>query len=310
MTANAVTINTSNFSSDLLPMVSQWIPAIMDRWTGNYSKIFEVRNTNQLVDILHHRAGMGLASIKEEGGRIAGDSIAQFYRDEIRLVRYGKKFAITLEAQRHMNSLKLAQDSTTEAVEKMEITKEILAFRLLNNATSTSVIPAYGDGKALCVSDHPNAVGGTYSNVLTTPGVLSEEVLETAHINISQIADNAGLIGMLRPEKLICNVAEVHNANRILGSELRAGTADNDLNSLRNMGLFNEGSRIFTPYLTDTKTFFILTNAKNGLIHTKGSGVELDSWTDKETKSAMFSVVEQYGFGCGEKRHVYMINGA
>lgn len=307
MSYNGVTINTGSFSADLLPGVTQWVPLAIERYKGQYSKIFEVRKSSQNVEIYNHTVGMGLAAEKPEGGRIQGDSIAQTYRDEIRNVVYAKKWAITMEAQKDPQKLKLAQMATESAAEMMELTKEYLAFRLLNNAFSTSVVPAYGDGKAMCVSDHPNGIGGTFSNVLTAPGVVSEEVLETIDINVRQLADEAGIVGMFTPSKLILKVDDTHRINRILNSSGRVDTANNDLNSLRDKGVYKDV--ILTPYLTDNRTFFVLTNAKNGLIHLNNMNIEIDSWDDKETKSAMFSALMRIGFGCVEKRQVYGVNG-
>lgn len=309
MSNAAVAISTGNFSADLLPSVSQWIPAGLERYPDLYSQMYDVRQSNQNTEIIYHTTGMGLAAPKEQQGRIVGDSIQQFYKDQFQNVVYGKKWAITMEAQRDFTTLKdVGKRATESATETMKVTKDILATRLLNNAFSTTVVPAYGDGKALCVSDHPDGVGGTYSNVITAPGVISETTLEQVDINVRLMKDNAGIQGLLKPQKLVIHPAEVHNVNRILNSEGRSGTADNDLNSLKSNNTYS--SVIVNPYLSDSRTFFVLTNAQNGLIHFSNMSLQLKGWDDNETMCAIFALIERYCFGAAEKRHVIGVNGA
>lgn len=308
MSSSAVAISTGNFSADLLPSVSQWIPAGLDRYKDLYSRMYEVRDSSQNTEIVYQTVGMGLAAPKEQQGRIVGDSIQQFYKDQFQNIVYAKKWAITMEAQKDFTTLKdVGRRATESATEMMQITKDILATRLLNNAFSTAVVPAYGDGVALCVSTHPNGVGGTYSNTSAVPGAITETTLETVDINLATIADNAGITGLLRPEKLIIYPGERHNVNRILNSELRSGTTDNDLNSLRVNNTYKDV--IVNGYLNSTN-WFVLTNAKNGLIHFRNMALQLKGWDDNETQCAIMALIERYCFGVAEKRQIYGVNAA
>lgn len=302
-------ISTDSFAADLLPSVSQWLPAGLERYPALYSQMYDVRQSNQNTEIVYQMVGMGLASPKEQQGRIAGDNIHQFYKDQFQNIVYGKKWAITMEARKDFTTLKdVGKRATESATEMMQVTKDIIATRLLNNAFSTAVIPAYGDGKALCVSDHPDGVGGTYSNVITAPGVISETTLETIDINVRLLKDNAGIQGLLKPAKLVIHPSENHNVNRILNSDLRVNTADNDLNSLKTNATYSK--IVVNPYVADSKTFYILTNAKDSLIHYVNMAPEVHGWDDKETMCAIFATIERYCFGVAEKRGIIGVNGA
>jgi hypothetical protein len=201
--------------------------------------------------------GFGLAPVKAEGASIQYDSTSQGFTSRYTHVAYGLGFIVTREAIDDNQYEKKAIGSTRDLAFSFRQTKENVAANVYNRAFNSAYVG--GDGKELLATDHPNQVG-TYSNELGTPADLSEAAIEDLCIQIMNATNDRGLKVSLMPKSLIVPTSLVFEAQRILKSAGQSGTANNDLNALKSMGVFPEGAKA-NHYLADTDAWFIRTNA-------------------------------------------------
>ena len=189
----------------------------------------------------------------------------------------------------------------------MANTKQVKAANILNNAFDSSF--TFGDGKELCATDHPTVGGGSLSNELSTPADLNETSLEQSLIDIAAFIDERGLKIALQGKKLIIPPALQFVAERLMATNLRPGTADNDINASRNMGMLPDGYTI-NHFLTDTDAFFIKTDAPNGFKHFVRSPIRTSMEGDFETGNVRYKARERYSFGVSDPRCVFGSPGA
>ena len=189
----------------------------------------------------------------------------------------------------------------------MAHTKQVKAAAVLNNAFDNTVTG--GDGKELCATDHPLTNGGTFANEPSTDADLNETSLEDALINISGFVDERGLKVALRGLKLVIPRQLQFVAERLMASELRVGTADNDTNAIRSMGMLPQGY-VVNDFLTDTDAFFVLTDAPRGFIHFERTPLSTNMEADFDTGNMRYKARERYSFGYSDPRCVYGSKGA
>ena len=201
----------------------------------------------------------------------------------------------------------IGQRRAQDLARSMRQTKENVAANVYNRAFNSSFVG--GDGKELCATDHPNVAGGTWQNELTTAADLSEAALEQACIDIMKWADDRGLKIQVRPRSLIIPPDLVFEAERILMSPYRVGTANNDVNAIYNMGKFPEGIKV-NQYLTDTDAWFIRTDAPHGMKYFERRGDEFSMDNDFDTENAKFKATSRFSFGWSDPRGVYGSPGA
>jgi len=189
----------------------------------------------------------------------------------------------------------------------MAHTKQVISASVLNNAFSSSFTG--GDGKELCATDHPLGGGGTFSNEPSSAADLNETSLESALIDISNFVDERNMIVALRGMKLIIPPALQFVADRLLESTLRPGTADNDVNAHKNMGMLPEGY-VINHFLTDTDAFFIKTDAPNGFKYFERTPLSTSMEADFDTGNMRYKARERYAFGFSDPRCVFGSPGA
>jgi|TARA_R100001244_G_scaffold130375_1_gene102469 hypothetical protein len=189
----------------------------------------------------------------------------------------------------------------------MSQTKQVKAASVLNNAFDDGFTG--GDGKELCATDHPLVSGNTFRNELTVAADLNETSLEQSLIDISSFVDERGLKVAVRGMKLIIPKELQFTADRLLESTLRTGTADNDINAVRNMGMLPEGYDV-NHYLNDTDAFFIITNAPNGLKGFNRSAIKTSMEGDFDTGNVRYKARERYAFGWSDPRGIFGSPGA
>ena len=177
----------------------------------------------------------------------------------------------------------------------------------LNNAFDSSY--TYGDGKELCATDHPTVGGGDFRNELTTAADLNETSLEQALIDIAAFIDERGLKIALQGRKLIIPPALQFVAERLMASNLRPGTSDNDVNATKNMGMLPDGY-VVNHFLTDTDAFFIKTDAPNGFKHFERAAIKTSMEGDFDTGNVRYKARERYSFGVSDPRCVFGSPGA
>ena len=188
----------------------------------------------------------------------------------------------------------------------MAQTKQIKAAAILNNALSSS--SAIGDGAALCSSSHPS-LNGNQRNLLSTAADLNETSLEQMLIDIAGLTDERGLKIAVRGMKLIIPKELQFVAERVLNSNLRPGTSDNDANAINNMGMLPQGA-VVNHFLTDTDAFFIKTDAPNGFKYFNRAPIKTAMEGDFDTGNMRFKARERYSFGVSDWRCVFGTPGA
>jgi phage major head subunit gpT-like protein len=188
----------------------------------------------------------------------------------------------------------------------MRQTKEIVAANVYNRAFNSSYTG--GDGVSLINTSHPNIAGGTWSNQIAVAADLSEAALEQASIDIMGFTDDRGLKIMVKPQKLIVPKELTFEATRLLGTEGRPGTANNDLNALKSKGVFKELA--INQYLTDPDAWFIKTDAPDGLKYFERRAMEFVNEPDFDTDNAKYKATERYSFGWSDARACYGSAGA
>ncbi len=184
----------------------------------------------------------------------------------------------------------------------MAYTKQVKGANVLNNAFSSNHLG--GDGKALCATDHPLVSGGTNSNCPTIGADLNETSLEAAVIQIAGWTDERGLLIAAKPRKLIIPPSLMFVAKRLLDTEGRVGTADNDLNALRSMSAIPGGHAV-NHWLTDTHAWFLLTDVPNGLKHFERVKMSTAMDGDFDTGNVRYKARERYSFGWSDPMGIY-----
>lgn len=302
------TITTSAFNSDLIPIVADWFGDSYARIPTLYDKIMKVEKAldrNYQVDALVQ--SFGLLQTKNEGSPLQMDFSTQGFTPTYQHIAYALGFQITLEMMEDGEAFSNAKRFTEMLALSAHTTIETLAANVYNNSFSGTTMVG-GDGQTLVSSSHP-VVAGTQSNLITGGSVdISEAALEQITIDIKNMKNARGIRIGLQPDKLVCSVTDEPTANRILGSPLRSGSADNDLNYLRTNNLI-PGGIVANPFLTASHAFWVTTTAPDGVKLLMRKEPEMDSSNDFLTKSGQHSVLMRLSTGWSDWRGVIGSNG-
>jgi hypothetical protein len=300
-------INSGNFAKALWPGVNSWYGEAYNEHSTEYTDLFDTHSSRKAWEEDVGTSMFGLAAVKTEGGAVSYDTAQQGYLKRYQHVTYGLGFVITRE---------MVDDDLYDVIGKkraqglafsMRQTKEIIGASVYNNAFDDTNYPQ-PDGKAILDTAHPNIAGGTWDNI-TTAATLSEATLEDLCIDIMQATNDRGLNIALIPQTLIVPPALVFEADRILNSPLRVGTADNDLNALKNMGKFPGGVKV-NHYLTSSTAYFIRTNCPDGAKYFERRGDDFTMDNDFDTENAKYKATGRYSFGVTDARSLYGNAGA
>lgn len=296
-------ITSGSFAKALLEGVNSWYGAAYDQHRTEYTDIFETRKSRKAFEEIVGQSLFGLAPVKPEGSSVAYQTANQGFTSRFTMIEYALGFVIT----RNMVADDLydvaGQMRAQSLAKSINQTRETVAANVLNRAFNTSYLG--GDGLELCSTAHINAAGGTFANELATAADLSEASLEQACIDIGKWTDDAGLKIAAMPTKLIIPVDLQFEADRIVNSSGRVGTADNDKNAI--MGKFDI---VMNHYLTDTDAWFLKTDVSNGMIHFEREADRFGMDNDFDTDNAKYKAVSRYAFGWADPRGVYGSPGA
>lgn len=246
--------------------------------------------------------GFGGAFEKAEGAAIRYDEGGQAWSAKYVHKTIAMGFRITQEAQEDNLYMDVGKKYSRALARSFLFTKEVRGASVFNNAYDTNY--AGGDGKPLFATDHPLAGGGTWSNRLATPAQLSEAALEDALIDISLMVDERGIPIIINATKLIIPPALVYVADRILNSELRVGTANNDINALRRQSAIPQGAHTHR-YLSSSTRWFIKTDIQDGFKHFERVKLQRGMEGDFETGNLRYKARERYSFGWTDPRAGY-----
>ena len=300
-------VNTGMVAKALWPGVNQFFGLSYNEYPAEHKEIFQMYRSDKNFEEDVDMYGLGLASVKQDGGNISYDVFGQGFVKRYVHVTYGLGFILTREHLEDNQYMDLAEKRARMLGFSMRQTKENVAANVLNRAFNSSYTGA--DGLEMCSTAHLQTKGGTFANELATSADLSEASLEQAMIDIMKLTDGAGNHIAIMPRKMIIPVDLCFEAERILKSTLQNDSANNAVNALRNKGVLPEGYAV-NHYLTDTDAFFILTNAPEGLKHFERRAVELNNDTDFDSENIKFKATERFVFGWSDPRGVFGSPGA
>lgn len=307
-------ITTSSFAKALWPGVNAWYGDAYNEFPVEYTALFDTYSSRKAFEEDMGVSGFGLASVKTEGGSIAYDTAQQGFLTRYTHVTYGLGFVITREMVDDDQYDVIGKKRAQALAYSMRQTKEIVGANVYNRAFSTSYTG--GDGSSLIASgagtasaSHPNVAGGSWTNGPSAWSDLSEAALEQAAIDIMAWTNDRGLRIAVTPQSLIIPPALVFEAERILKTSARVGTANNDVNALKEMGYFPGGIKV-NHYLTDSNAWFIRTNVKDGMKHFVRRADDFGMDNDFDTDNAKYKATARYSFGWTDPRALYGSMGA
>ena len=297
-------MNRASFAKMLEPGLNTLFGLEYDQYPAEYAAVF-ASNTSQKAfeeDVL--LSGFGSAPTKSEGSAISYDDAGQQWTARYQHETVALAFSITEEAEEDGQYGSIASRYTKALARSMASTKEIKAANVLNNSTTSTG----GDGVTLLSTAHPTQ-NGNQSNTLATAADLSETSLEAILIQIADMKDERGLRIAAQGTKLVIPTAYTFVAERLLESQLRVGTADNDINAIKSGGYLPGGYHVMRR-LTDADAFFVLTDVPDGLKMFQRSPMKKGMEGDFETGNVRYKVRERYSFGFTDWRGIFGSEGA
>ena len=301
-------ISRAQLAKELEPGLNALFGMEYDRYENQHAEIFTTESSDRAFEEEVMLSGFGSAPTKAEGSAVSFDDANEAFTARYNHETIALAFSITEEAVEDNLYDRLSSRYTRALARSMAHTKQVKAASILNNAF-TAGASAGGDGVALCDASHPLTNGGTFANEPSTAADLNETSLEDALINIAGFVDERGMRVALRGLKLIVPRQLQFVAERLLVSNLRVGTADNDINALRSMGMLPDGYAI-NDFLTDTDAFFLLTDAPRGFLHFERVPLSTQMEADFDTGNMRFKARERYSFGFSDPRCVFGSPGA
>jgi len=300
-------ISRAQLVKELEPGLNALFGMEYDRYDSEHAEIYDTETSDRAFEEEVMLSGFGNAQTKSEGAGVSFDSANEAYTARYTHETIALAFALTEEAIEDNLYDRLGARYTKALARSMAHTKQVKAAATLNNAFSSSFTG--GDGVELCSTAHPLSGGGTFANEPSVAADLNETSLEDALISISTFVDERNMIIALRGMKLIIPPQLQFIADRLLESTLRPGTADNDVNATRNMGMVPDGYTV-NHFLTDTDAFFIKTDSPNGFKLFERSPLATSMEADFDTGNMRFKARERYSFGFSDPRCVFGSPGA
>jgi len=300
-------ISRAQLAKELEPGLNALFGLEYSKYGDEAAEIFESESSDRAFEEEVMLSGFGAAPTKSEGAGVEYDSATEVYTARYTHETVAMAFALTEEAVEDNLYDRLSNRYTRALARSMAHSKQVKGASILNNGFNNAFTG--GDGKELLATDHPLSVGGTFANEPTTATDLNETALENGLISISQFTDERGLIVALRGRKLVIPAELQFVAERLMKSEGRVGTADNDINALRSSGAIPEGYTV-NHFLTDPDAFFILTDAPNGLKHFTRAPLRTAMEGEFNTGNMRFKARERYSFGWSDPRAIYGSPGA
>jgi hypothetical protein len=301
-------ISRAQMMKELLPGLNALFGLEYKSYENESDEIYEMESSDRAFEEEVQLAGFGQAPVKSEGSAITYDTAQEVWTARYNHETVAMGFAVTEEAVEDNLYDSLSSRYTKALARGMAYTKQVKAAFPLNNAFATTNFKA-GDDASLISASHPRAGGGNNSNQPTVMSDLNETSLEQAVIDIAAFTDQRGLLMAARPKKLIIHPANQFVATRILESQLRAGTADNDLNALRTNGAIPEGWRV-NHYLTGSDDWFLITDVPNGMKGFNRAPLTTSMDGDFDTGNVRYKARERYSFGVSDPLGIYGSSGA
>jgi len=297
-------ISRAQLLKELLPGLNALFGLEYQKYGDEAAEIFETESSDRSFEEETKLSGFGAAPVKGEGSAIDYDNAQEAWTARYTHETIAMGFSLTEEAIEDNLYDSLSSRYTKALARAMAYTKQVKGAAILNTAFTGSGNPTYGDGKVLCATDHPLVSGGTNSNRPTTGADLNETSLEAAVIQIAGWTDERGLLIAAKPRKLVIPPALQFVATRLLDTELRVATADNDINAIKSNGSIPEGYTV-NHYLTDTNAWFLMTDVPNGLKHFVRTPMQTSMDADFDTGNSRYKARERYSFGVSDPLGVF-----
>ena len=294
-------ISRAQLVKELEPGLNALFGLEYKNYANEHAEIFDTETSDRAFEEEVMLSGFANAAVKPEGQGVTFDDAQETFTARYTNETIALAFAITEEAIEDNLYDRLASRYTKALARSMANTKQVKAAAVLNNGFNANF--AGGDGVALFATNHPT-IAGTFSNELAVASDLNETSLEQALIDIAAMTDERGLKIASRGMKLIIPSALQFTADRLMKSEGRTGTADNDINAVRNMGMIPEGYTV-NHFLTSNKKWFIKTDVPNGLKHFVRSPIKTSMEGDFDTGNVRYKARERYVFGFSDPRGIF-----
>jgi len=294
-------INRGAFGKSLWPGINAWYGEAYAEYPEEYVNLFEKDTSDKAFEEEVGYSGFGLASQINEGEAVLYDEAMQGFVTRYNHVKYGLGFIITSEMIDDDQYMIVAKKRAKALAFSMRQTKEVVGANVYNRAFTSGYTG--GDGVVMCSSAHPNAAGGTSSNLLATASDLNEAALEQAVIDLMLFTNDRGLRIAVHPKKLIIPPQLVFEAQRILKSPLRPSTANNDINALKSQGYFEE--IVVNHYLTSSTAWFVMTDVQDGLKYFERKADEFKDDSDFDSDNLKYKATGRFSFGWTDWRGIY-----
>jgi len=294
-------ISRAQLLKELLPGLNALFGLEYKQYGEEHKEIYETETSERSFEEETKLSGFSAAPVKPEGQAIAYDNAQEAWTARYNHETIALGFSVTEEAVEDNLYDSLSKRYTKALARAMAYTKQVKAASVLNNAFSSSYVG--GDGVSLCNASHPLVSGGTNSNRLTASD-LNETSLEAAVIQISLWTDERGLLIAAKPRKLIVPPALMFVSKRLLDTELRVATADNDINAIKAMGSIPGGYTV-NHFLTDPNGWFLTTDVPNGMKHFVRTPLQNSMDGDFETGNVRYKSRERYSFGWSDPLGIF-----
>jgi len=278
------------------------------RYENQHAEVYVTETSDRAFEEEVMLSGFANAAVKPEGSAVTFDNAQETYTARYTMETIALAFAITEEAIEDNLYDRLASRYTKALARSMANTKQIKAVDPLINGLPQTATYLSGDGSALFATNHPT-IAGTVQNTLTTQADLNETSLEQALIDIATMTDERGLKIAARGMKMIVPAANQFNAERLMKSQGRTSTADNDINAIVSMGMVPQGYRV-NNFLTDADSWYIITDVPNGMKYFERTPIKTAMEGDFDTGNVRYKARERYRFGVSDYRGIFGVQGA
>ena len=300
-------VSRAQLLKELLPGLNALFGLEYGRYGEEHKEIYETETSERSFEEETKLSGFSAAPVKNEGSAIAYDNAQEAWTARYNHETIALGFSITEEAIEDNLYDSLSARYTKGLARAMAYTKQVKAASVLNNGFSSSYVG--GDGVQLFSTAHPLVSGGTNSNTPATQADLNETSLEAAVIQIAAWTDERGLLIAAKPKKLVVPPSLMFVATRLLETELRVGTNNNDINAIKNNGAIPEGYTV-NHFLTDVNAWFLITDVPNGLKHFERIALQNSMDGDFDTGNVRYKSRERYSFGYSDPLGVWGSSGS
>ena len=301
-------ISRAQLVKELEPGLNALFGLEYKRYDNESAEIYATESSDRAFEEEVMLSGFANADVKAEGAGVSFDEAQETFTARYTHETVALAFAITEEAMEDNLYDRISSRYTKALARSMANAKQVKGAAPLNNGLPGVATFKTGDGVSLINASHPT-IAGTFSNTLSTAADLNETSLEQAMIDIAAFTDERGLRIAAQGKKMIIPSALQFTAERVLKSPGRVGTADNDINALKNLGMIPQGYRV-NHFVTDTDAWYIITDIPNGMKYFDRAPLKTAMEGDFDTGNVRYKARERYSFGCSDPRGIYASPGA